>query len=423
MFATKVRTRLAHSAQAPGTRLADPPANRHCITVAKVTRYDIGHLSPPTRMDNGYLRADARITSTGVFIYKNPDGSPRRELRIPDEVFHQDALASFELVPFTNEHPTEPLDSKNTARHASGTVFNVRRDGDDFVAATIQITDAAVIDAADTGKRQLSCGYDCDLEITPGITKDIPGVPDGLRFDAIQRNIRGNHVALVAMGKAGLAASLRLDHGELVTELPKEQNKMRIDGIEYEVSTQAEQAVDKSLADKDKETLRESARADSAEEEVDREKLRADEAETKLAEETKRADEATKAETIGAAVKTRVKLEQDAVSILGERKDGETPLADLDDEAIKREVVLKASPNADPDKLKGEALNARFDPAVETFKTDEQTPKPNAGLAAVRLAIPHVDGPQSDNPIADSITKMHKDNQTAWQVKKPAATA
>src|SRR6185369_15200906 len=46
------------------------------------------------------------------------------------------------------------------------------------------------------GKRELSNGYQCDLVIEDGEV-------DGVAYQAVQRKIRGNHVAVVDKGRAG----------------------------------------------------------------------------------------------------------------------------------------------------------------------------------------------------------------------------
>ena len=69
-------------------------------------RWDLGELSPAVKdEETGYLTTTAHITKVGVFTYQDADGTSRRELRHPEEVFNVDALASFGLVPFTNDHP------------------------------------------------------------------------------------------------------------------------------------------------------------------------------------------------------------------------------------------------------------------------------------------------------------------------------
>jgi len=176
----------------------------------QVRRWDAGSVGTVERTDQGYLRAPATITKVGVFPYRQPGGDVRRELRLPDEVFSPQTIASFGLAPLTNGHPPVMLDARNTARYQVGSVAEPHQDGD-HIAAYVQVTDADAIEAAEQGRRQLSCGYTCGLEMRQGTTQGIPGIADGLRFDAIQRNIRGNHVALVDKARAGSTVQLRLD--------------------------------------------------------------------------------------------------------------------------------------------------------------------------------------------------------------------
>ena len=185
----------------------------------QVRRWDTGTVGQVERTDQGYLRAPALITKTGVFAYKLPGGKIRRELRLPEEVFSAAAMRSFGIAPLTVGHPRKPdgepimLNARNTAKYQVGSVVEPRQDGD-HVAAYVQITDADAIEAAENGRRQLSCGYSAALEQKAGVTQGIPGIPDGLHYDAIQRNIRGNHVALVSSGRAGSTVQLRLDQAD-----------------------------------------------------------------------------------------------------------------------------------------------------------------------------------------------------------------
>lgn len=184
-----------------------------CLTAAQIgdtpestmraTRIDRGHLRAPKKRADGSIVVEAHITRSGVFPYANPDGTVRYEWRPPEEVFREDALESFELVPVTDDHPPAMLSSTNAKEWARGSVGHVRADGD-HVAASVAVYDAALISKMQSGKRDVSCGYDCDIDETPGVT------PDGIRYDAIQRNIRGNHLAVVAHGRAG-SARVRMD--------------------------------------------------------------------------------------------------------------------------------------------------------------------------------------------------------------------
>ena len=178
---------------------------------AVAVRYDIASPTrPPRKRPGGTLVADAHLTRTGVFSYRNNDGSERREYRPESEVFDPDSMESFEQLPLTNDHPPEgEVTSENAKLLSVGTTGDtVRRDGM-HLASRIVVLDAAAVKLVEQGKRQLSCGYTCDLDETPGTT------PGGERYDAVQRNIRGNHVAIVSEGRAG-TARVRMDAATMV---------------------------------------------------------------------------------------------------------------------------------------------------------------------------------------------------------------
>lgn len=393
-------------------------------------RFDLGELFSPVKdPETGYLKIDAWITKVGVFVYHDDNGEERRELRHPDEVFRDDALASFGLVPFTNEHPGEPLNSINTGRFQRGSVSGARKDSDNVhMIASVQITDVDTITAAEDGKRELSCGYKCDLEFRAGVTKDIPGVPDGLKFDAVQKSIRGNHVALVDRGRAGGSVALRFDHGAEVTKpnTPKRDRKMetiRIDGVDYEVSAQAAQAYRSAFDKKDQEILTEKGRANTAEEKVQTETARADAAEEKVTKLEANVDASP--EAIHKAVHARVALIEDARKVVGEKdKDGkEIKLDDKTDAEIRAFVVKHASPDLAEDKFEQETyIQARFDAAVEdaekSAKGDKGDDRPNAGLARLREAAHRTDG--DTDPVEAARQKNLQVSQGAWKVSPRA---
>ena len=171
----------------------------------KSQRFDVGELESPVRRDDGTIRADARLTRSGVFLYRNSDGSLRREFRPPSEVFDSASLDSLRMVPVTMDHPRFAVDASNARKVSVGTTGqDVRQDGS-FVRSTIAVNDQASITQMEAGKNQLSCGYHCTLDFTEGVTDE------GEKFDAIQRNIIYNHVAIVDRGRAGPYVSARID--------------------------------------------------------------------------------------------------------------------------------------------------------------------------------------------------------------------
>ena len=59
---------------------------------------------PATFHEDGTLTARSIITSIGGIPYRQPDGSIRRELRLPEEVFSKETLDSFNGLPIYVGH-------------------------------------------------------------------------------------------------------------------------------------------------------------------------------------------------------------------------------------------------------------------------------------------------------------------------------
>lgn len=150
----------------------------------------------------GYFRDSPILTSTGIFEYANPDGSIRRELRLPEEVFDSESLASYQGKPIIITHDAGLIDTRNVDKEQIGTILTKGYEDGDDVRADIVIhnTDAM----KNSHLRELSVGYSLDLEEKSGVWK-------GQHYDAIQRNIRANHLALVCKARAGDQARLNLD--------------------------------------------------------------------------------------------------------------------------------------------------------------------------------------------------------------------
>lgn len=206
---------------------------------------------------DGYLAADVRVGRTGVQVYRGfevgkPDMAEARIFRPEDEVFKTDALASLAHRPVTNDHPPEQVSAANWKKYAVGqTGETVARDGG-HVRVPMVLMDQAAIKDVQAGKRELSLGYDCDLDWTPGRTAD------GETYDAIQRNIRGNHLAIVSAGRAGHACrigdkALEDKGGRQMSD--KNLKTVLVDGIPIEATDAATVVIDtlqKRVADAEK---------------------------------------------------------------------------------------------------------------------------------------------------------------------------
>lgn len=194
------------------------------------------------RNDDGFLHDSPIITRCGVFPYRNPDGSTRYELRLPEDVFKQDSLETLKGIPITNGHHGR-LTDKTAKMHTIGAVLgNARQDGDNLLADVV-VHDPSAIDA---GNKELSCGYECELEMKSGVYQ-------GQRYDCIQRHIRYNHLAIVGKGRAG-NARFNLDAADAAFFEPETKEnmmtKLRLDnGIEYDAAPEIAAAYNKMRQD------------------------------------------------------------------------------------------------------------------------------------------------------------------------------
>lgn len=156
-----------------------------------------------TDTPEGYLICrDVPIARTGEMTYQASelglDGPDRlvTVYRDPADVFHPDALSSFEGKDITAGHPAESVGPANHSAYSRGHIQNVRRAGE-FVIADLLVKDASLISDIKNGVvREVSCGYNCVY--TP--------LPDG-RYR--QTEIRGNHVAVVPRGRAGHEVAIK----------------------------------------------------------------------------------------------------------------------------------------------------------------------------------------------------------------------
>ena len=175
--------------------------------------------------DEGYLVDHPILTSCGIFEYTNPDGSVRRELRLPEYVFDEESLKTYKGKPIIITHDAGVVDKSNVDREQVGTILSEgTRDGED-VRAEIIIHDTDAMKKS--GLKELSLGYNLVL-------LEEPGVWNGEHYDAIQTQIVINHLAIVASARAGEQARLNIDSSEKNLlrggKKMKIKNTRRIDG-------------------------------------------------------------------------------------------------------------------------------------------------------------------------------------------------
>lgn len=358
------------------------------MRMTNAVRYDASPLKAKIHAD-GYIHADAIVTRTGIFNYQNADGSIRRELRHPEDVFHNDSINSMHMIPITNGHPQGRLvNSKNVSELSIGSVGqNVRVDGK-HVIAPIAITHENGIQAVKNGRKQLSLGYTADID-------DTPGVYDGMQYDARQKNIKYNHLAIVDIARAGASARIHLDSEDAIQidsedEFNKEEgipqmnlSNVHIDGVSYEAPLQVINALNKS----EKSLNTEKSRADGLENQLTTLKTEVESLKGERDTLKDRCDSLEKADhsaAIKAAAKERASLIENAAKIL--HKEDVAKLDAMDDLEIKKEIIKKVSPNAKLDGQTDVYISARYDGVIEMVANQKdfsvQTAKVNGVLHA-----------------------------------------
>lgn len=172
--------------------------------------------------------------------------------RNEEELFRPETIASFEGKPFTIRHPENFVDPKNWKELAKGIMQNVRRgkgDQDQDLVSDLLITDQIAISLVENGMRQLSCGYEAEYLQTG-------------RGTGIQKNIVGNHLALVEEGRAGDAYKIN-DHKGDLSMTPKERLEAALKKMFGKTSDQIMKEADEKAAAEKAEAAKKAKAKDS----------------------------------------------------------------------------------------------------------------------------------------------------------------
>ena len=390
-----------------------------------VKRYDFNALGKATKTEQGYLRVPVSATRTGVLTYRKGDGTVIRELRPKEEVFKKESMDTLGGVPLTNRHPTELLNSKNTKHYAVGFTSDKVQQNDIYLDTIATITDQDLIDEIEKGGlREVSCGYECELE-------ESPGEFDGQAYDVIQRNIKYNHLAVVDKGRAGPQVRLKLDSSDAILENQcnndklkddqienqkvkggKTMTKVMVNGVEYEASEPLAGAIVAALEKAKSEVAQSEQASQDAQKQMTDMKANMEKMEAKadaLEKENKDLKEAKMDEkTILARVVARRKIEDLASKVLP----AETKLDEMTDLQIKTEVLKATCPEIKLDGKSEIYVEARFDHVLETHKDGTDA----LAAALTKQNASRVDGAKGSNADEARARSMKADAE-AW--KKP----
>ena len=388
-----------------------------------VHRYDTYKITDKViKLDTGFLKVPVFATRTGVFNYRKSDGSIRRELRHPDEVFKADSLNTLSGVPFTNRHPSELVNSKNVRKYMVGMVSDNVNHDEQFVKTSVTIMDDKMVaEVEQNGLREVSCGYKCDVV-------EEAGEFEGERYDAVQTNIRYNHLAGVQKGRAGSEVRLRMDadDAELVEDgksVPDHSDNLnggktmivKIDGVQFDLTdnslasaiTQALEKRDSALAAVKVEF--ETVKTDSKKE-LDGLQAKHDQLKDENDKMKKDAEDAPK---VAELVKARVSLVEAAKPHLD--KEAVEKLDDLDDRGVKVAVIKSKVEKFDDKDRSDDYINARYDGIIES---DTPAEKPKPATTKLDTALGKLDSSRGDGEEKTS-EQVRADNmkadESAWQ--------
>jgi uncharacterized protein len=320
---------------------------------------------------SGYLVAEPRIARTGIQLYKGsevgrPDMEQVRVYRPETEVFDKRAMASLAHRPVTLDHPDIAVDASNWKKHAVGhSTGDVARDGE-FVRVPLTLMDQAAIDAARSGKSQLSVGYGAKLRWEPGETSD------GQIYDAMQTEIRANHIALVSQARGGP----RLQIGDSNRkENAMTERVINLDGVNIQLEDRDGQVLERHLKKLDEKFIADQETAEELKKKIAELQARLKELEktgdTKDGEiiglTKKLADAEWTPAKIDEAVRNRLELFERARRALGDKlvTDGKT------DAEIKREVVVAEIGDEEAQAMSDEAIAGVFRAVTRETKKDD----------------------------------------------------
>lgn len=162
---------------------------------------------------NGWFEVKANpISKVGVFPYSGRQLGLQGEdaeriyqvLRPVEELSDPECIESFKLVPWIDEHvmlgpemqKLTPSAVPAEAKGVQGVIGEEVFFQDGTLFANIKAFSSTLASLIKAGKRELSAGYRCIYDWTAGVW-------NGQQFDAVQRKIRGNHLALVREGRMG----------------------------------------------------------------------------------------------------------------------------------------------------------------------------------------------------------------------------
>lgn len=328
------------------------------------------------------------ISKVGVFPYSGAQISSELEAgkiyqvyRPEEELSNPETIESFKLIPWTDEHemlsgsPEEGLmDPSRKGVH--GVIGEDVYYEDGYLKGNLKIFSNKLAELIDSGKKELSIGYRCLYDI-------VSGVYNGVRYDAIQRQIRGNHVALVEEGRSGHDVAV-LDHFKFTFDT---KGLVMADPIKEEAKDEGEEMNLEQCVQMLKEMRSElDAMKGADEEDPEGSKKQAEEGDEAGEPWNEEEDEADPAMFV-----TKAKLNEDASEEEEEKKaedeDEEKEKGDMEKPKDAKDAMDSMKSSIFKEMAVRDALVKRLQPHIGVFDHKEKTLDEVAGYAVKKLGM------------------------------------
>ncbi len=342
--------------------------------------------------DQEYLSSELGLDGNSIITVHRPES----------EVFSDATIASFEGKPVTDDHPAELVDIQNAGQYSKGHAQNVRRgigDWSDYLIADLHIHDEVLINEIKAGKREISCGYTVDYD-------------DNGDGTFTQKNIRGNHIAVVEEGRAGHSAAI-MDSNKNVNLIEKsERGKMQNNFFANLFGLAAEGKKAEEIA---------KMMTDTAE------ALNQPSEEEKPTEENKTTDEDPSAKVLDAIDALGAKIDRLCDALTPKVEEPQDDADPLEEALQKIEAMAKAKaetePQADADNsaegIEAGAEEAHVVPAEEMDAEAEKSSGMDAAVKAfinsIKPAIASIKDKDDRKAVADALIKMTADSKNDSQ--------
>lgn len=167
--------------------------------------------------ENGYVKFEnIPLSKSGVFPYLGSQLPASLNL-VPDQIYqvyrpeselnNPETIESFKGVPWFNKHVMTGdkygVDAESVGVYGSTGDKIEFRDG--RLYGNLNLFARTLKESIKAGLKELSCGFGCVYELVSGVS------PSGDKYDVIQKEIRGNHLASVPEGRMGSEVSVAMD--------------------------------------------------------------------------------------------------------------------------------------------------------------------------------------------------------------------